>query len=133
MNNFTSALPWFFLLFVVVCIILFAKNSSKAKRKTTMLSKGNGNSFSTGAGIVLKYELNPSNLTALMLPESSQILTVKGGEDHVFLWAVVPEGKENVKRSFMVVPTGEGVIDNSIYIGTAYVGKMVFHVFEVTK
>ncbi|EHJ0757039.1 hypothetical protein J5L86_004162 [Salmonella enterica] len=133
MNNFASALPWFFLLFVVVCITLFAKNSSKAKRKTTMLNKGNGNSFSAGAGIVLKYELNPSNLTALMLPESAQVLTVKGGEDHIYLWAVVPEGKENVKRSFMVVPTGEGVIDNSIYIGTAYVGKMVFHVFEVTK
>ncbi|EBD8818745.1 hypothetical protein BOA20_21745 [Salmonella enterica] len=133
MDNFASALPWFFLLFVVVCIILFAKNSSKAKRKPTTRNKVNGNPFSTGAGIILKYELNPSNLTALMLPDSAQILTVKGGQDHVYLWAVVPEGKENVKRSFMVVPTGEGVIDNSIYIGTAYVEKMVFHVFEIIK
>ncbi|EDH7117521.1 TPA: hypothetical protein N3D39_003662 [Salmonella enterica subsp. enterica serovar Durban] len=133
MSDFTSAFPWFFLLFVVICIILFVKNSSKTKRKSNLPNNVSGNSFSTVAGIVLKYELNPSNLTALMLPENAQILTVKGGEDHVYLWAVVPEGKENVKRSFMVVPTGEGVIDKSIYIGTAYVGKMVFHVFEVTK
>ncbi|HAW1521255.1 TPA: hypothetical protein JLM68_004207 [Escherichia coli] len=133
MSDFTSAFPWFFLLFVVICIILFVKNSSKTKRKSNLPNNVSGNSFSTVAGIVLKYELNPSNLTALMLPENAQILTVKGGEDNVYLWAVVPEGKENVKRSFMVVPTGEGVIDKSIYIGTAYVGKMVFHVFEVTK
>ncbi|EAQ8948840.1 hypothetical protein D8T77_22395 [Salmonella enterica] len=133
MSDFTSAFPWFFLLFVVICIILFVKNSSKTKRKSNLPNNVSGNSFSTVAGIVLKYELNPSNLTALMLPENAQILTVKGGEDHVYLWAVVPEGKENVKRSFMVVPTGEGVVDKSIYIGTAYVGKMVFHVFEVTK
>ncbi|EEQ9508523.1 hypothetical protein GHL40_004529, partial [Escherichia coli] len=130
MSDFTSAFPWFFLLFVVICIILFVKNSSKTKRKSNLPNNVSGNSFSTVAGIVLKYELNPSNLTALMLPENAHILTVKGGEDHVYLWAVVPEGKENVKRSFMVVPTGEGVIDKSIYIGTAYVGKMVFHVFE---
>lgn len=133
MSDFTTALPWFFLLFVVICIILFVKNSSKTKRKSNLLNKVNENSFSTGAGIILKYELNPSNLTDLMLPDSAQVLTVKGGQDHVYLWAVVPEGKENLKRSFMVVPTGEGVIDNSIYIGTAYVEKMVFHVFEVIK
>ncbi|EDH5852168.1 hypothetical protein CB230_23450, partial [Salmonella enterica subsp. enterica serovar Agona] len=107
-------------------------NYSKAKKRSPK-NKMKSNTISTDAGVILKYELNPSNMTVLMLPESAQILTVKGGQDHVYLWAVVPEGKENVKRSFMVIPTGEGVVDNSIYIGTAYVEKMVFHVFEVIK
>ncbi|APL11529.1 TPA: hypothetical protein ACQQP6_004747 [Salmonella enterica subsp. enterica] len=132
MNNFGLALPWFFTLFVTVCIVLFANNYSKAKKRSPK-NKMKSNTISTDAGVILKYELNPSNMTVLMLPESAQILTVKGGQDHVYLWAVVPEGKENVKRSFMVIPTGEGVVDNSIYIGTAYVEKMVFHVFEVIK
>lgn len=132
MNNFGLALPWFFALFVTVCIVLFANNYSKAKKRSAK-NKMKSNTISTDAGVILKYELNPSNMTVLMLPESAQILTVKSGQDHVYLWAVVPEGKENVKRSFMVIPTGEGVVDNSIYIGTAYVEKMVFHVFEVIK
>ncbi|HBA3647729.1 TPA: hypothetical protein ACIV48_004385 [Salmonella enterica subsp. enterica serovar Saintpaul] len=132
MNNFGLALPWFFTLFVTVCIVLFANNYSKAKKRSPK-NKMKSNTISTDAGVILKYELNPSNMTVLMLPESAQILTVKGGQDHVYLWAVVPEGKENVKRSFVVIPTGEGVVDNSIYIGTAYVEKMVFHVFEVIK
>ncbi|EIR4211967.1 hypothetical protein MWH93_004413 [Salmonella enterica] len=132
MNNFGLALPWFFTLFVTVCIVLFANNYSKAKKRSPK-NKMKSNTISTDAGVILKYELNPSNMTVLMLPESAQILTVKGGQDYVYLWAVVPEGKENVKRSFMVIPTGEGVVDNSIYIGTAYVEKMVFHVFEVIK
>ncbi|EKH1606455.1 hypothetical protein O4M02_002987 [Escherichia coli] len=132
MNNFGLALPWFFTLFVTVCIVLFANNYSKAKKRSPK-NKMKSNTISTDAGVILKYELNPSNMTVLMLPESAQILTVKGGQDHVYLWAVVPEGKENVKRSFMFIPTGEGVVDNSIYIGTAYVEKMVFHVFEVIK
>ncbi|EAU8991069.1 hypothetical protein EKX53_22530, partial [Salmonella enterica] len=122
MNNFGLALPWFFTLFVTVCIVLFANNYSKAKKRSPK-NKMKSNTISTDAGVILKYELNPSNMTVLMLPESAQILTVKGGQDHVYLWAVVPEGKENVKRSFMVIPTGEGVVDNSIYIGTAYVEK----------
>ncbi|EGB7013625.1 hypothetical protein H8C17_002588 [Salmonella enterica] len=129
MSNYAASFPWLFALFVVGCVCVFVKNSSKKKGSKHNLQSAKNHQVSSG--VILKYELLPVQTNILMLPETAQILSVKGGEDNIYVWAVVPELKENVKRKFVAIPTGDNVPDKSIYIDTAFVDKMVFHVFEL--
>ncbi|HGP2725914.1 TPA: hypothetical protein ACLGO4_004738 [Salmonella enterica] len=127
MSNFSEAFPWFFLLFVIASFAVFAKNASKKKLKTHSYNRDINEASS---GVILKFELTPAEKSILLLPEKAMIISVKGGEDIINIWAIVPEGQENIRRTFLAIPTGENAPGKGIFIDSAYVGKLVFHIFE---
>lgn len=50
----------------------------------------------------------------------------------ICLWAEVPNDGEIVTRTFRVVPTGIAVPGGWTYVGTAFDGPFVWHVYEAT-
>lgn len=119
---------WIFILFIIFCLAFAFYNTKK--KKNGIMKYSNGPKTLKGAGVILKYELEPNVRSTLMLPSSAEIITIKGIGEAVYIWAIVPENQVNVKRVFNVIPTGENVPVKSTYIGTAYPGKNVFHIFE---
>jgi len=119
---------WFFIIFAVFCIALGVRNAQKKKNRDVKFGKGPKTLNVTG--VINKYELEPGSRSALMLPASAEIITIKAIGDAVYIWVVVPENQVTVKRIFNVLATGESVPENSTYIGTAFPDKLVFHVFE---
>ncbi|EBQ9405432.1 DUF7352 domain-containing protein [Escherichia coli] len=119
---------WIFILFIIFCLAFALYNSQKKKKRNMKFSTGQ-KTLNT-SGVILKYELEPNMRSALMLPASAEIITIKGIGDSVYIWAIVPENQINVKRIFNVIPTGGSVPENTTYIGTAYPENHVFHIFE---
>lgn len=86
---------------------------------------------------VFKYEIIHAKFT-LELPEFTEILTIQMQQSKPFIWALVKPQAPLVKRTFVVIATGEDlpVLDDGIYI---YVGTFqqadifVWHVFEVIR
>lgn len=119
---------WFFILFALGCIALSVRNAQKKKNSNVKIGKGP--KTLNAAGVINKYELEPGSRSALMLPASAEVITIKAIGDAVYIWVVIPENQVTVKRIFNVLATGESVPENSTYIGTAFPDKLVFHVFE---
>lgn len=89
---------------------------------------------------VWKFELYPG-ITVLDLPVGTSVLTVAAQGDGVFMWALViterdrPNGPGPVPtspRAFLATGTGHRHHPAlfGTYVGTAFVGDLVFHVFE---
>ena len=119
---------WIFILFIIFCLAFSVYNAQKKKKR--IMRYGKGHKTLNTSGMILKYELEPNMRSALMLPASAEIITIKGIGDAVYIWAIVPENQVNVRRVFNVIPTGESVPENTTYIGTAYPANHVFHIFE---
>lgn len=79
-----------------------------------------------------KYTIEPVDQIRVKMPAGAKILTVAGKSGEVFLWAQVDTERPMEARHFSVYGTG-WEIDSEIneeYIGTVFVGALVFHVYE---
>lgn len=47
------------------------------------------------------------------------------------MWAEIPTEHKDAQREFVTVGTGQEVLSNWTYIGTAFSGHFVWHVYEV--
>lgn len=84
------------------------------------------------ARTIFKYALPTESLGAhaeLEMPEA-KILTVHAQYGNVILWAEVDTETPLTKRYFTVCGTGSDVPPDAIYVGTAFVGPFVWHVYE---
>lgn len=79
---------------------------------------------------IWKYELRPG-LTTVEMPSGAEALTVAAQGEGVCLWArVTPENPTEV-RQFYTLGTGHtALIPLGRYVGTAFLGPLVFHTFE---
>ena len=65
------------------------------------------------------------------MPASATVLTVAEQGGHITLWARVNPKHRSEPRTFHVVGTGCDVPDTAgAHIGTAFVDRLVFHVFD---
>lgn len=67
----------------------------------------------------------------LSIPEGAEILLVHGQTNRIGIWAEVDVQASRAPRWFIILPTGEQIPENGEYLGTAFVGPYVFHVYEL--
>lgn len=86
---------------------------------------------------IWKYELLPSEVTYLRMPDGARPLCVQVQKGKVCLWAEVDQGLTDgpttVIRTFFVIGTGHRVPrEAKTYIGTFQLndGDLVFHVYS---
>ena len=77
---------------------------------------------------ILKYVL--SEVCSFELPVNSEVLTVASQGENVCMWVRVSECEITEARKFRVVMTGGSVNSDLKYLGTAFLGSLVLHVFE---
>ena len=82
---------------------------------------------------VYKYTLLPT--CTLELPEGAEILTVGAQGEDICIWVKVDTDKPTVKRSFQTYGTGMEMDSNKNhdFIGTTFLGSLVFHTFEIKE
>lgn len=80
---------------------------------------------------VWKFQL-PGEFHRFRMPIGSSILTVQAQDGEPTFWALVDPTRESETRTFIVVPTGQPVYKQHLYVGTAQCGALVWHVFEDT-
>lgn len=69
----------------------------------------------------------------LEMPIGAEILSVHEQHFGVFLWALVDPASKTEVRRFRVYGTGHDIPDHAMkFIGTAHLGGLVLHVFELT-
>ena len=83
---------------------------------------------------IYKYTIDP-NKEAIIMPVGAEILSVSFQHDSFCMWAKVsPEATVHPRR-FKVFGTGHEIpteIEDSLkFIGTGFLGRLVFHAFEV--
>lgn len=82
--------------------------------------------------VVYKYEINAFGPTRMI--RNAEILTVGVQGDQIMVWALVdPAEASVVDRKLAVLGTGHinDVATKDRFVGTAFVGKFVFHVFDL--
>lgn len=81
---------------------------------------------------VYKYVINPLVDGVVNLPEDAEVLHTAFQGDALCLWAMVDTEAKPIARKFRVFGTGHDIpLDEDIvYIGTAFTGYFVFHIFE---
>lgn len=82
---------------------------------------------------IYKYPLkNVLTTQELDLPRSARVLTFGMQNGKPVIWATVDETPIKEKRTFVIAPTGGGIPDwNTHYVGTAFDGPFVWHLFEL--
>lgn len=89
--------------------------------------------------IILKYPLRSVPVPQrVCMQKDANIICVHEQNGQIILWAEVPKKTEDgfcgeglEFREFVVIPTG-GYFDLAcIFVGTAFVGQYVWHVYEV--
>ena len=72
----------------------------------------------------------------IAMPSGARVLTVADQRGEPTLWAQVDTDSQVCSRAFVVVGTGHPIStrygDSLIYVGTAFCGGFVWHVYEVT-
>jgi hypothetical protein len=83
---------------------------------------------------MLKYRLPVvDGPTAISMYDGATIRVVGSQQPgEVCLWVEAPAGDRPVTRTFQVAPTGGDVPAGGVFVGTAFDGPFVWHVFEVT-
>lgn len=83
---------------------------------------------------IQKHTFDFPNPLELNIPAGAVPLTIHEQNNKICLWIAVPAEGPHEKREFVVFPTGEhvptGQGNHYAYIGTAFTGKTVWHVFE---
>jgi len=80
---------------------------------------------------VWKFEI-PTDESPLEMPYCAQVLSVAFQSGKLMMWALVDIERNLIKRKFIVRGTGHNVrIDPLYFVGTAFTGELVFHVFEL--
>lgn len=83
-----------------------------------------------------KFELLLQEKNTVKMPAGGQILSVQSQRDGIKIWALVNTSAPMETRLFEIIGTGQSIQDltsmlKRIYIGTAQMGPMVWHVFEI--
>jgi hypothetical protein len=84
-----------------------------------------------GGGLVRaiwKYTLVAPVSSVAMPP--GRVLEVHQQDGLVCVWAEVERDQEAVLRTFHALNTGDDIPDGLSYCGTAFVGEIVWHVYE---
>lgn len=80
---------------------------------------------------IWKFEVKPDGSSA-ELPAGAIVRTVAAQSDGIFLWAEVDPAAETEKRVFRAYGTGWTIPDDpGVFIGTAFLEALVFHVYEI--
>lgn len=83
--------------------------------------------------VIFKYVLPVDATVILELPAGAIVRHFGAQGDGLYIWVEVDSLKRPVRRSFAIIPTGEGVPDDGEYVGTALMhdGALVWHLYEV--
>lgn len=83
---------------------------------------------------IWKYPLEITDEQVVAMPNDAEILTVQMQGSELCLWAVVEDTNPKEPRTICIIGTGNPMPDERflIYIGTAQMGPLVWHVFEKT-
>lgn len=79
----------------------------------------------------LKYDFSIQDIT---VPAGAVLLCVKAMPEGISVWFHCNPDQPSEVRKIAVVPTGSlmpDVVDADRHIGTAIVGRLVYHVFEL--
>jgi hypothetical protein len=84
---------------------------------------------------VYKYFLE-GRITKLELPVGSELLTAHEQEGKICVW--VEQNREagmagSVEIELHAIPTGGDVPTNSLYVGTVFIGDLVWHIYLVEE
>jgi hypothetical protein len=88
--------------------------------------------------LMLKYSIPVQSMSTVMPMRTGVVVKCVGVqcEGEVCLWAEVPHvtADQGVweEREFVTIGTGQEVLGNWTYVGTAFDGAFVWHVYEVT-
>ncbi len=83
------------------------------------------------ARAVWKYKIEISDTpTALEVPKGATVCTVAMQGGALFVWLLVNPNATEVVRKYVVRGTGHSVLASELYVGTAFDGPFVWHVFE---
>jgi len=80
---------------------------------------------------IWKYSLEVGSNT-IRMHDDAEVLCVREQDGKPCIWVLVDDDNGIVDRSFLVVGTGQefNVLDREDYLGTAFCGPFVWHVFE---
>ena len=86
--------------------------------------------------LMLKYSTPVQPMSTVVTMRTGAVVRCVGVQraGEVCLWAEVPQVRDGQSegREFVTVGTGQEVLDNWIYVGTAFDGAFVWHVYQVT-
>ena len=83
---------------------------------------------------IWKFKLNPAEQFVHM-PRGARVLSAGVQGNDICVWAVVDPEAEKCLRAIKVYPTGSFMppadnIDSAVFVGTVFLGWLVFHVFD---
>jgi len=82
---------------------------------------------------VWKFEIHQDE-TPTEMPEGAEIISVGFQGQQLMLWALVDVDAQLIPRHIIIRGTGHNILyvtGNLVFIGTAPLGDLVFHVFEI--
>lgn len=85
---------------------------------------------------IYKYEIPVDDRFTLELPNFAEILAFGQQGGTPMIWALVDPELTKLRRTFVLVGTGNPVPDDVIaenYIGTTQTGPFVWHLFELGR
>lgn len=81
--------------------------------------------------VVHKYTLPNVGWNELVVGQRPITRCVHEQHDKLTVWVEATEGApQSVRRSFFVAGTGQPLPKGVLYVGTAFVGSLVWHVYE---
>jgi len=78
---------------------------------------------------IWKFEI-PQDGSLVEMPQGARLLRVDEQYRKVMIWALVEPDAEKVNRHLLVYGTGHEVETDLPFVGTAFVGPLVWHVFD---
>lgn len=83
--------------------------------------------------VIGKYPLALTDRQTLEMPGTPIMRTVREVGGRIYLWAEVDPGEEKRPVDIQIVGTGHREITGGQYVGTAFVGPFVWHVYCSTS
>lgn len=83
---------------------------------------------------IWKFEVPIDDYFSISMPTGADILSFQCQGSQPVIWAVVDPNAEKEERRFMMRGTGHDIItapEDRKYIGTAQMGPLVWHLFEL--
>ena len=80
---------------------------------------------------IYKYEL--TGPCEIYIPEYAAVLKCGVQDEKIIIWCLVETDRPTEKRCFSIVGTGQFINDTKklVYIDTVFIGRFVWHVFEI--
>jgi hypothetical protein len=79
---------------------------------------------------IFKYPLYAFGVNVISLPFDAEIKAVGQQNNVITLWAEVEPENTQERRAFYIYGTGHNIPRGFTYIGTAFCGDFVWHVYE---